>query len=125
MPTCKMEIRQTCLVDSRNLGRRGQSNLVGNRIGFDASRADLRQSTCRKIEHQVELARDQVLQLLRVAAIEYELKASARGLLKEGSGNMPGASLAGRSLQCPIRICLEPSNQFLQIVGRQALLRYD
>src|SRR5256885_1768984 len=125
MPTCEMEIRQTCLVDSRNLRRPGQSSLVGNRIDFDGSRADLRQSTCREIEHQIELARDQVLQLLRVAAIEYELKARARGLLKEGSGNMPGASLAGRSLQCSIRICLEPGNQFLQIVGRQALLRYD
>src|SRR5258708_33151762 len=111
-----MEIRQACLIDGRNVGRPRQSVLVRNRIDLDAASADLRQGTCRKIEHQGELTCDQVLNLVWVAAIEYELIARARCLLEEGSGDMPGASLAGRSLQPLARACLEPRDQLFQAV---------
>src|SRR5437588_7102543 len=125
MPARKVEIRQTCLVNCRNLGRRRQSDLVRNSIDLDAPRTKMRQGTRRKIEHQVESTGDQVLNLLRVAAIEDELILRARGFLKESSGNMPGATLARRSLQRLVRVCFQPGDQLFQVICRQTLLRYD
>jgi hypothetical protein len=89
VPSGEVEIRQAGLVHGRDLGRPGQSGLIGDRIDLDAARADMGQRARWKIEHQVEPTGDEVLHLLRIAAIEDELVAGVGRLLEEEASDVP------------------------------------
>ena len=61
VPDRHVQARHAGLVDRRDVGRRRQPRLGRHRIGLDLAVAHLRQRVRRLVEHQVDLAGDQIL----------------------------------------------------------------
>jgi hypothetical protein len=72
-------------------------------------------------EHDVDLSAHQILGRLSAAAIMRELKVRAGNVLEQNAENMLGAADARGAGGHLVRIGLQPTDQFLEVVRRQGL----
>src|SRR2546423_8858246 len=95
VPQRSMKAGQSGLVHGRDGGCGGKPRLGCDRKGLQRAAADLRQEVRGWLDHQVDLAGDQILQRGTVAAIGHELEARAGVLLEGKAGDMTGGADTG------------------------------
>src|SRR5262249_62272187 len=61
LPIQRMKPEQSGFVDGRNVGRRRQPGIRRQRIGLDRAGTYLRQGIRRRVNHEIDLATDQIL----------------------------------------------------------------
>src|SRR6516165_1306645 len=88
----------------------------GDSKSFDAAGTSLLHGIGRSIHDEVDISSHQILHRRTPAAIGHEPKASTGDLLKEVACDMPNTSDTGMPLASLVWICLQPSNELLQIL---------
>jgi hypothetical protein len=125
VPNRNVESRRTCLIDARNVRRRGNSLVRSYRVRANCPCAEMRQGECRLWNHEIDLTREQVLHSRRAAAIRNELDLRASDLLEKNAGNMCGTARPDRRHRGLALAFFQPGNQFMQILGGYIALRDD
>src|ERR1700686_4841329 len=96
-----------------------------SRIRLDSAGAHQRQEIGRIINHYVDLPRKQVLHRRGCTAIRHKLIPRSRLFLEEDAGKMRRASYASGGLRRLVRVRLQPSDEFLQVICRHLVLCND
>src|SRR5215469_11956369 len=118
-----MECGQSSFVHRRNVRHGGHPCFGGYGVSFDGAAADLRNCSDCISNNQIDPLGHQILHRGSTTAIMYKTKVCSRVFLKEQTKDMLGASRTGSPRQRLIRICLQPCDQTLQVVGRHRFPR--
>src|SRR5580693_7009832 len=125
VPQRGKEAGQPRFIRGRNVRRGSKPRMPRNRKRLDATGRDQSLEVRGRLDHEVDLLGQQILHRRSIAAIGNELELGAGGLPKRNPGEMAGGADARDADRRLVGIGLEPGDQALQIVCRQALLADD
>jgi hypothetical protein len=101
-----------------------ERTLLGITIRLDLAATHHRQGIRRLVAHQVDLSPDQILHRRCATAIRHKLKTGAGDVLEIDAAEVRSAARADRASRGLARVCLEPSNQFRQVLRRKGIFGY-
>ena len=125
VPIGDVQPRQARLVDGRDVGRGEPSRLGHHCVGPDCAAAHLLDGVGALVEHQVDLAADEVVHRRRAAAVGNKAKLRARSLLEVDGGDLRSAGRPHGGRVGLVGIGLQPAHELPEIARREALSRDD